>query len=315
MAAPGHVRGCGAHLRPGRDLPAGQARRPDGQRTECRHPDGPGLRCGHRLRLAARRPISRRAAPPRGPARGHVDRAAPSDAGDHRQRAHRGARHDVPGLRRHELHGGPGPGGGHRHRRRAAGDDHPAAGVPGDLRPLDLLAATPVVRHPRAERHGLLGPGGRPHRAAQAAGVDRDRGGAGGVQPRRPAAQRARSGHGGRLHQGLRLRHGPAGPGQPRSGRHLDAGPGRRQRRPGAGGRAGDAGYRRDRRTVAADRQERRGAGPGQRDVRPDLEGGVRDRRPGARCGAPGQGCRCPRRRRIRDQHRHRERLAAATTR
>ena len=57
--------------------------------------------------------------------------------------------------------------------------------------------------------------------------------GARGVQPRVPAAQRPRSGHEGRLHQGLRLRDRSAGARRPRAGRHLVAGPGRRQRRPG----------------------------------------------------------------------------------
>ena len=75
--------------RAGRDLPARQERRPHGQRAEPGHPDGAGLRRRHRLRPAAGGALPRRAASPRGPARGDGVRPPPGRAGDHRQRAAR----------------------------------------------------------------------------------------------------------------------------------------------------------------------------------------------------------------------------------
>ncbi len=89
-----------------------------GDRLDPRH------RRRHRLRVAARREISGRAPPSRGPARGDGVRAAPGHAGDHRQRCHRHRRHALPDPRRDELHRGDGPGLRHRHRRRAARHDH-----------------------------------------------------------------------------------------------------------------------------------------------------------------------------------------------
>ena len=71
---------AGAHLLPR------QVRRPHRQRAEPGHPHRPGLRCRHRLRAAARRPLPRGAAPPRGPARGDGVRPAPRSPGDLRQR-------------------------------------------------------------------------------------------------------------------------------------------------------------------------------------------------------------------------------------
>jgi len=61
------------------------------------------------------------------------------------------------------------------------------------------------------------------------------------------AAKRPRPGHGGLLHQGLRLRDRSAGADQAPAGRHRDTGPGGRECRSGAGGLGGDAGPRRDR--------------------------------------------------------------------
>ena len=79
-----------------RGLPAGQVRRPDGQRPEPGDPRHPGDRRRHRLRPAARRPLPRGAASPRGPARGDGVRAAPRRPGDPRQRRHRRRRHALP---------------------------------------------------------------------------------------------------------------------------------------------------------------------------------------------------------------------------
>ena len=87
------------------------------------------------------------------------------------------ARHALPGLRRDELHRGPRPGRRHRHRRRPAGDDHPAARAAGDLRPLDLLAASarPSARvEPTAT--GFWAAGRRADRPAPAPGLGRHRG-------------------------------------------------------------------------------------------------------------------------------------------
>ena len=89
---------------PGRHLLPRQVRRPHGQRPEPGDPDHPGDRRRHRLRPAAGRAISRRAAAPRGPARGDGVRAAPRRPGDPRQRRHRRGRHALPAVRRDELH-------------------------------------------------------------------------------------------------------------------------------------------------------------------------------------------------------------------
>ena len=161
------------HHRRRRGLPAGQVRRPHGQRPEPVHPQHPGHRRRHRLRAAARRPLPRGAAPPRGPARGDGVRAAPRRTGDPRQRRHRRRRHAVPGLRRPQLHRRPRPGPRRRRRDHAPGDGHPAAGAARHLRPLDLLAEAAGVRLARADRHRPLGPGRRPDRVAPAPGLGR----------------------------------------------------------------------------------------------------------------------------------------------
>ena len=93
-----------AVLLAGADLPAGEVRRPDGQRPELRDPHHPRHRCRDRLRPAAGGALPRGAAPPRGPARGDGVRPAPGRAGHRGQRRHGDARHAVPDVRGDELH-------------------------------------------------------------------------------------------------------------------------------------------------------------------------------------------------------------------
>ena len=115
--AGGLLRG-GADHRPGGDLPAGGARRPDGQRAERRHPGCAGVRGQHGLRAADRRAVPGGAAPPRPPSRGDGRGAAPRGPGDHRQRDHRRAGAADPVRRGAELDQQPGAGAGHRRRGR-----------------------------------------------------------------------------------------------------------------------------------------------------------------------------------------------------
>ena len=60
---PGDLRGSRVDGGPGRDLPAGQACRPDRQRAERGHPHRAGVRRRHRLRTAAGRPVPGGATP------------------------------------------------------------------------------------------------------------------------------------------------------------------------------------------------------------------------------------------------------------
>ncbi len=110
-----------------RRLPPRQVRRPHRQRAESGDPRHPGDRRRHRLRPAARGPISRGAAPPRGPARGDGVRPAPGRPGDPGQRRDRRRRHAVPDLRRPQLHRRPRSGPRRRRRRHLPGDGDPAA--------------------------------------------------------------------------------------------------------------------------------------------------------------------------------------------
>ena len=130
----------------------------DGQRPEPGILQHPGHRRRHRLRAAARRPISRGAAPPRGPARGDGVRAAPGGAGHPGQRRDGRRRPAVPVPRRPQLDRGPRSGAGRRRRRDLPGHGHAAARPAGDLRALDLLAEAPDVRLRRAHHDRLLGP-------------------------------------------------------------------------------------------------------------------------------------------------------------
>ena len=90
--------------RDGCALPAGQVRRHDDQRPDPVHHDRAGDRRWDGLRPAAGRPISRRAPPPRGPARGDGVRAAPRRTGHLRQRHDRRRRPALPDVRRAQLH-------------------------------------------------------------------------------------------------------------------------------------------------------------------------------------------------------------------
>ena len=80
LAVPGHLGGCCAGQCGGRHLPAGPARRADGQRAERRRTHRAGVRRRHRLCAVAGGALSGRAAPPRGSARGDGVRAAPRRA-------------------------------------------------------------------------------------------------------------------------------------------------------------------------------------------------------------------------------------------
>ncbi len=140
LAPADRLGGRGADHRAGRHLPAGQERRPGGERAERRHPDRSGVRRRHRLRAAAGRPISRGTAPARGPARGDDDGPAPGRPGDHRERGHRGDRHVLPHPGRAQLDQRARPGRRARRRGRPGRHGHAAAGPAGDLRPLAVLA-------------------------------------------------------------------------------------------------------------------------------------------------------------------------------
>ena len=151
-------------------LPAGRGGRDD-QRAVRRHPARAGVRRRHRLRAAARVPLPRGAAAPRGQARGDADRADERGPGDpglgaDRDRGVADAEH-----RRGQRHGRARAG---RGDGRRPGDDLDAddpAGAAGDLRAARLLVAVPG--HDPALRPGgrrrderVLAPGRRPRRHA-----------------------------------------------------------------------------------------------------------------------------------------------------
>ena len=69
---PGDLRRLRPVQRAGRDLPAGEVRRPHGQRPDPQHPQRAGARRRHRLCAVTGRPVSRGAASPPRPARGDV---------------------------------------------------------------------------------------------------------------------------------------------------------------------------------------------------------------------------------------------------
>ena len=193
--------------RPG--LPPREVRRPHGQRPEPGHPQHPGDRSRHRLRVAARRPLPGGAPSSRGPPRGDGVRAAPRRAGDLRQRGHRRRRHAVPVVRRPQLHRRPRPGPRHRRRRHHARDGDPAAGPAGDLRPLGLLAQAPRLPQRRAHRRRLLGPRRSLDQPPPASGLGRDHRPAAAGLPRSLPARRVRAVDRGHLHEGVRLHQGP----------------------------------------------------------------------------------------------------------
>ena len=158
VAAADHQRRLRLHDLGGRGLPAGEVRRPHGQRAEPGDPRHPGHRRGHRLRPAPRRPLPRGAAPPRGPPRGDGLRAAPGGAGDPGQRRHRGGQHALPQLRRAELDRRHGARARRRHQRHLPGDGDPAPGPAGHLRSLGVLAEAADVRVRRAHEPTASGP-------------------------------------------------------------------------------------------------------------------------------------------------------------
>ena len=156
-----------------RGLPAGQVRRPHGQRAEPGDPRHPGDRRRHRLRAAARGPLSRGAAPPRGPARGDGLRPAPRRSGDPGQRRD-GRRRHAAACRSRSINSTAGLGPVLRRRHRASrflgrwSTLLPALLV--DLRPLDLLAeASPTFGSARADQTGFWAKVGSADRAAPAA--------------------------------------------------------------------------------------------------------------------------------------------------
>ena len=134
----------------GRGLPAGQGG-PGGERSERRHPHGARLRRRYRLRAAADRPLSGRAA--------SCTRTATT-------RWAVAVRQSAPALLSSgatvtigllcllfsELESDQGSRPGRRGRRpvRPGRPAHPAAGAPDDLRPQALLAVHPEGRHGRA---------------------------------------------------------------------------------------------------------------------------------------------------------------------
>ena len=143
-------------------------RRPHRERAERRHPHRPGVRGGDRLRPAADRAISRRAAQARRQARGDGPGPAPRQPGDHRQRRHRRDLDAGAAARLDRVHRGPRPGRRHRHRRRRARHAHAPARPARHLRPLGVLAAHAQARRRGAVGARLLVPGGHPHRASPA---------------------------------------------------------------------------------------------------------------------------------------------------
>ena len=129
------------------DLPAGQARRPDGQRPECGHPDRARLRGRDGLCPAARRAVPGGAAPtPRiatQAMRVALRRASPAIIAS--------ASTVILGLlclvfAETNSTKGLGSRGRHRDRRRSAVDDHVAPCAPRDRGPLDVLARPPEIR-------------------------------------------------------------------------------------------------------------------------------------------------------------------------
>ena len=172
VAAAGDLLRGGADHRPGGDLPAGGACRPDGHRAERRHLGRAGVRREHRLRAADRRAVPGGTAPPRPPSPGDGHRAAARGPGDHRQRCHRGGGAADADCRGPELDQQPGAGAGDRRRGRHVRHDHLAARAAGDLPPRGLLAVPAHLRLGRADPPGDVGAGRLAHRLPAAAGMD-----------------------------------------------------------------------------------------------------------------------------------------------
>ena len=159
-------------------------------------------------------------------------------------------------------------------------------GSAGDLRPLDLLAQAPRLRHARADEHRVLGEGRQRHPAASPQGVDGHHRHPAALLPRPVQARPVRAVDGGAVHQGVRLDQGADAAHRPRSRGQLQHRADRHQHRRASRGRGGDRRGRRPGRAHA-------GAGHRQWSVllRGHDRGGrlidrcVRHRREHPRCG------------------------------
>ena len=176
---------------PGDRLRADAAGR-HGQRPVVVDPVDPRARRGHGLRAAARRALSRGAAPAHEPARGDGAGAEDRRPGDLRLRPDGHRRAAVPVAGEGQRHVGARADRRARHRGRDGRDAHAAAGAAAARRPPRVLAVHPALRsgphEPRAGRR-LAAPR-RPHRAPPAQGVGRGRRAAARAVARHPELRR-----------------------------------------------------------------------------------------------------------------------------